>query len=339
MGLELMIDTSNKNIPVQIDSSWPMERQILIRLFNNGITKKRIADESGIDRTYVSRYSNGKLYECVENTEAKLRDYFKSIGEWPEEKTEQSYSGFKRSVDEIGIIATKDHARVLGVCQRAQTRNEFCLVVGPPGAGKTKAIGEYAENNTGVYVVTCSKKTKTKTLLQKIATALEIQDYGASGALELRIIKKLKKMPVPSLLILDEADFLNLDSLETIRYIFDEITEDKKSMKMGILLCGNEKLAEDIILYAEEKRDYERLRDRIGYFQRLSGLGELEADRFLEGINCTQEAKKLLISIGTGRSIRQLVMALKRLLDVTEGKLITGDLVRELGQIVLSFNA
>ena len=123
----------------------------------------------------------------------------------------------------------------------------------------------------------------------------------------------------------------------------DEVNRDGEADEtqkfLGVVLCGNEKLAEDFVVLAEEKKDYERLRDRVGYFQRLSGLGELEAEKFLDGINCTQEAKKLLMQIAVRRNTRQLVMALRRLLEVTQGKLITGELVRELGQIVLSFTA
>jgi DNA transposition AAA+ family ATPase len=320
-----------------IEETWPLERQILCGLLNEGVTCKKVGDEISINRSTVSLYANGKPMGSVERIEQALREYFIRLGKWPETEARISKNEFKQSASDIGIIPTNDQARVMGVCQRAQTQMEMCMLVGAPGTGKTKITEEYQKANTNTFIITCTKRAKTKTILRKTCDAIGIENYGSSGDIEMRIMKSLIRRPGNNLLIFDEADFMNLDSLETIRGIFDEV--NKRGGKLGILLCGNEKLAQDIMIYAEERPDYARLRDRVGYFQRLYGLGELEVEKFLDGINCTQQAKSLLINIGVNRGTRQLMMALKRLLEVTKGKLISADLVQELGQIVLSFNA
>jgi transcriptional regulator with XRE-family HTH domain len=321
-----------------IEDSWPMEKKILCNLLNDGETCKKVGDVIGINRSTVSQYANGKLGSGIERLEQALKEYFIRLGKWPEENKASTPSEFKQNVFDIGIIPTKDQARVMGVCQRAQTQHELCVLVGVPGTGKTKITGEYRKSHANVFIVTCTRSSKKKTILRKTAEAIGIESYGSSGDLEMRIAKSLLRKHEDCLIIYDEADYMNFDTLESIRGgIFDEV--EKNDGKLGILLCGNEKLAEDILMYAEERKDYERLRDRIGHFQKLYGLGELEAEKFLAGVNCTVHAKSDLITIGVNRGTRQLMMALKRLLDVTKGKVISSDLVKELGQIVLSFNA
>ena len=322
-----------------------LERQVLCQLIENeGFTKAKIAEEIGVNRSYISQYANGKLYQSVDDVERKLREYFIRIDRWPDKnEAVQQEIGFKASSADIPVIVTQDHAKILGTCKLTQQQAELSLLVGAPGTGKTIGIGEYAKNNAYVYIITCTKNTRKKTLLRKTAEAVGIENYGASGDIEMRIVKALRRKSSSCLLVYDEADFLNLDALETVRGIYDQVnamnTITKERGHLGILLCGNKKLAEDILVYAEKKEDYARLSDRIGFFQSLKGLGEIEADKFLYGVNCSQDAKKMLINIGVKRGIRQLVKALGRLLDVTQGKLITSELVSELGSIVLSFNA
>lgn len=339
MTTVLALNNAEVNKPKYvIEESWSLEKKLLCELLNNGETCKRIADDIGINRSTVSLFANGKLSR-TERIEQALREYFIGFGKWPSEikNPTPTLPEFKQDIRDIGIIPTKDQARVMGVCQRAQTQRELCLLVGAPGTGKTKITREYQKENSNVFIITCSRRSKTKTILRRICDAIKIESYGSSGDIEIRIIKSLLRRSGNLLLIFDEADFLNLDSLETIRGIYDEVTEN--GGKLGILLCGNERLAQDIMIYAEEKPDYARLRDRVGYFQRLYGLGELEAEKFLSGVNCTVQAKSQLIQIGMNRGTRQLTMALKRLLEVTKGRVISSELVMELGQIVLSFNA
>ena len=87
----------------QIDPNWTIERQILCQLINEGVTRQKIADETGLNRKYVSQYSNGKCYEKVDDVESSLRRYFQLIGRWPDD---DKPIGFKTSADQIGIITS-----------------------------------------------------------------------------------------------------------------------------------------------------------------------------------------------------------------------------------------
>ena len=241
--------------------------------------------------------------------------------------------GWRTNIKDFPFIVTADTKRIWGVCRVCKDQNEMGVIVGDPGLGKTFSLESYMREFSAfnAAMITCDETTSVKSMLVETAEALQIDTKGTKPTLMRRIVSELKKNP--RFLIFDEADLLKgPEPYETIRAIHDKA-------KTGIVLCGNNNLAIKLLMYAEDKPEMARIRDRIGYFCRLSGLTSDEAIRFLDDINATAEAKKMLTEIGRRRGIRQLVKALSRLLEVTRGERITTELVDDLGQIVLSFNA
>lgn len=337
----------SESVQITPGSDWSRERTILWRLvIEEGTKVSDIAREIGLSRPAVSRYVNNNYPDSPEMVNA-VRVYLQKINRWEELANKESRpaevvpikpeqhpdSAFKKNVNEIGFILTSDVERVLGICRVCHRDRGFGLITGNPGTGKTYTLEAYQkENFLEVAMVTCDKTSKVKSVLADTAEALGLEPRGSSSTLMRKIVKELKKNP--RLLVFDEVDLVNgPEVLETIRGIYD------KSKTVGVVLCGNNVLEERILMYAEDRPEMARLRDRIGFYRNLSGINEKEANSFLDGINATSEARKLLVSIGRRRGIRQLTMALGRLLDVTEGDQITVDLVQELGQIVLSFSA
>ncbi|WP_027364002.1 AAA family ATPase [Desulfotruncus alcoholivorax] len=321
-----------------LEDNWSHERILLKKLVSEeGTTVSDIAREIGLSRPAVSRYLNGNYPESEEMLTA-VRGYLSRIGRLGEssdnaEVVKPTTPKFKKNIKELGFIVTEDSKRVYGTCQACHRDNEFGLITGNPGTGKTFALEAYQrENFLNVVIVTCDKTSTVKSVLIDIAEALETDPKGSSSTLLRKIVKELKKHK--RLIIVDEADLVTGPQvLEVIRAVYD------KSKNCGIILCGNNVLEERILMYAEDRPEMARLRDRIGYYSNLSGISENEANEFLDGVNLAPEARKMLASIGRRRGIRQLVKALGRLLDVTAGEQIKPDLVQELGQIVLSFNA
>lgn len=318
-------------------AGWSKARQILFNLVKNEGTK--VTDVAkAIDRSHsaVSQYISGK-YTSVDTLEPLIVEYLKSIGKWQEYEDagdqEPEHVDYITEIGSLGTCETGDLHRIWGMCRICFTNAEFGMITGNPGTGKTFALKQYKQYlNAGEYVlVTCDETSSPKSVLVDTCEALGVPAQGTSANLMRRLVAHLKKHP--ALIIYDEADLLKLRTLETLRALYD------KAGTCGVILCGNNSLAERILVYAEERPELARLRDRVGYYQRLGGLTSEEADFFLARLNATQEARRLLISIGTRRGIRQLTKAMGRLLDVTRGGRITEDLVTDLGQIVLSFNA
>lgn len=319
---------------------WSQEQKVLYSLVRNEGTKVGVVADA-VDRSHsaISQYISGS-YSSPKALDPAIREYLISIGRWQDETesyVNQLYTLQDNNIREDYIspewVATLDSARILGVCRRCWEKKEFGMITGDPGTGKTYTFKRLAEmDELPFIVVTCDDTSSKKSILVDICDALDLPVRGASPTLLRRIVKYLKNNP--HLLVFDEADLLRgIDVFESIRAIYD------KSGNIGVVLCGNNNLAERVLIFAEGRPELARLRDRIGYYQRLTGLSHEEAGQFVDGLNASNGAKQLLVDIGTSRGIRQLIKAISRLQDATGGDRITEDLVEELGTIVLSFNA
>ncbi|AEG60042.1 AAA family ATPase [Desulforamulus ruminis] len=314
-------------------ATWSKARTILNSLVKDEGTKVTdVAKALGKSHSTISLYINGK-YPSNDKFEELVEGYLKSLGKWVEDQEEENVpeSGYIVDISELGTIITDDYQRVRGVCRKSQERKEFGIVVGDPGAGKTRALEDYAKENQGVVMITCDETSSIKSVLTEITEGLHLEARGASATLLNKIVKELKRRP--RLLIVDEADKVKLKVLETLRGIYD------KAKNIGVVLCGNQPLAEKIILLAEDRPELARLRDRLGYYITTNGLTEPEAAKFLERVNLTASARKMMIDVAVNRGIRQLVKSLDRLLEVTAGERITDSMVTDVGRIYLGFNA
>lgn len=318
-------------------SNWSQEHKILYTLVNHeGTGVMEVARAVGKSHSAISQYIRG-TYSSPRALDPVVRDYLISINRWQEEDERyienKNDSGTYQLV-QPGFIFTRDAARVLGVCRRCWEKKEFGMITGDPGTGKTYTFKQLADlpENIPHIVITCDETSSKKSIMVETCEALGLEIKGASPTLLRRIVKHLKNNPY--LLIYDEADLLKgPEVFEAIRAIYD------KSETVGVVLSGNNNLAERLLMYAEDKPELARLRDRIGYYQRLTGLSNEEAEQFVSSLNATNTAKELLVNIGTVRGIRQLTKGVERCMDAIGGDKITEDLVQELGTIVLSFNA
>lgn len=324
-------------------NDWSRERTLLWHLIygeEGGAKIIDIAKALGKSHSMVSLYARNK-YPGNEKFESLVREYLIKIGRWENsqegivnlEEDESEPGIFKVDVTEIGQVETDDYRRVRGICRMCAAYNEFGIVVGAPGTGKTYALDIFKEDSgTETVIITIDDTSTKKSILVDLAEELGIEAKGTSPTLLRKIVKELKRRP--RLIIFDEADLIEKVSvLETIRAVYD------KAKTIGMVLCGNQNLAERLLVLAEERPELARIRDRIGFFRKMNGLTSEEATRFLEGINLSPGAREMLVNVGRRRGVRQLIKALSRLLEVTQGEKITEDLVEELGQIYLGFNA
>jgi DNA transposition AAA+ family ATPase len=318
-------------------TGWSQEQKVLHALVRHEGTKVGVVAEAvGRSHSAISQYISGN-YSSPRALDPAIREFLISIGRWQEEEeqyfvedTPENTAKYTRPL----FVSTRDSARILGVCRRCWEQREMGMITGDPGTGKTytfEQLSAVSEKALPYIVVSCDQTSSKKSVLVDTCEALELPARGASPTLLRRIVKYLRDCP--HLLIYDEADLLKgLEVYETIRAIHDKAG-------VGVVLCGNNNLAERILMYAEDRPELARLRDRIGYYQRLTGLSMEEAERFVAGLNATAGAREMLVTIGTNRGIRQLTMGIARCLDATGGDRITEELVEQLGSIVLSFNA
>ena len=319
----------------------PVKEVLRSLIREEGTTIESVAQSIGKSRSALSRYLNGDY--PAKTIEPLVKDYLTKLGKYPDEPItevapgEPPKGGWIKSVTQLEIIRTEDMERVWGMCRLCYAdgnpdRTEMGVLTGEPGTGKTLALNEYRKrHNSRAVIITCDATSTKKSVLVDTAEALNIGMTGTAATLMRRIVKHLQR--TRKLLIYDEADLIkNPVVFETIRAIHDK-------SKAGVLFCGNHVLAERILFYAEERSELARLRDRIGYTEKLEGITWGEVRELTRRLNATDKARILLVNIGTKRGTRQLVKALGRLLDVTQGTVIDEELVQDLGEILLSFNA
>jgi len=130
----------------------------------------------------------------------------------------------------------RDIADRLTFCRN---HHKMGCIIGASGVGKTTAIKEFADRDSGV---TLCRMTRAAGRLQpglvRIATEMHAYATTNMGSADIydSILRKLS-YPGNPLLILDEAQHMDDDLLESVRDIYDE-------RPVGIMLVGSTELAD-----------------------------------------------------------------------------------------------
>jgi len=122
--------------------------------------------------------------------------------------------------------------RMYTVCQR---RNEFDVIIARSGLGKTTVAEAYEQNYDDVIMISCIPDMTVTGVLDRIRDELGVeykQNTRRQDKFDL-IVNALRKRSL--LIILDEANELDIDILNTLRMIHDD-------EHCGMILQGDSKL-------------------------------------------------------------------------------------------------
>lgn len=141
-------------------------------------------------------------------------------------------------VKEPEIIETTIMKEMWFGLQYASDRNDVIVIYGAPGIGKTITLETYVKANPNVIFFTGSPNIRSgRDVMEELLEAMNKKADGRNKALEKNIINSLKN--TNRMIIIDEAHFLRLDGLETLRRIYD-------ATKCPLVLVGNPKIMEII---------------------------------------------------------------------------------------------
>lgn len=189
------------------------------------ITQSQIARESGLTAPVLSSWLKYRYKGDNQAVEAKLNQWQKA----KDKKAEVSMV-FPMAPEWLDTPTAK---KIVNVLTYAQLAGDIAVIYGGAGLGKTCTLKVYAKQNPNVWVVTMSPAHGgVASTLEEIAESLGLRGIpGRAARLQRELIRKLNG--TSGLLIIDEAQHLNVNSLEVIRSLHD-------ATGVGLALVGNE---------------------------------------------------------------------------------------------------
>jgi len=136
------------------------------------------------------------------------------------------------------FLQLKTSAIVMERCEAARRERELVVLYGPPGISKTFSLREYVrrraeEGDHKVLLITANSLTTPRALSLSLCRLLALPTNKQAYALVEDVIDKLNHEP--HLILVDEANHLNVAGLELLRHIHD-MTE------CGMVLVGTKRL-------------------------------------------------------------------------------------------------
>lgn len=229
------------------------------------------------------------------------------------------FSGALSAVSERAeILDTLTGRMIEESITRAVRNQEIMVLCGAAGIGKSFSIRQYMlryAHLTRFACITCHAKTTARSLCGSIAEQLDTRMQGSTDTILRDIVRKLKRNPAA--LLIDEANWLDYESLNCLRYIWDEV-------QCPLVLCGTARLYNAIRNRKESAGELEQLWSRIGQIRHLPGLQKKELEEIVRaGLENASDETIAAIALHSGaypnvslRRVRQLLigaMELKRI--------------------------
>jgi DNA transposition AAA+ family ATPase len=196
---------------------------------NPDVSREKFAKIAGISGGALSAFLAGQYKGRNENIAKKIAAALAA---------EQSRRKAALAVREPELIETSVMRQMYFGLDYARDRNDIIIIYGAPGVGKTVTLEKWAKENPAGINFTASPNTSTKrAVMDELLEALGKKPDGRCDKLQRAIIAALKNSNRP--VVIDEAHFLRLEALETLRSIHD-------ATKCPLVLVGNPMIMEKI---------------------------------------------------------------------------------------------
>ena len=186
------------------------------------VSREQFAKMAGISGGALSSFLKGRYAGRVDLVAQKIAAVL---------DTEESREGAVTAVKEPDIVETAVMQQMMFGLQYANDRNDIICIYGAPGIGKTVTVNKWVDGHPNSIFFTASPNIHNgRDVMEEILEAIGKKQTGRNKALEKSIVQILKGSN--RAIIIDEAHFLRLSALETLRRIHD-ITE------VPLILVGN----------------------------------------------------------------------------------------------------
>ena len=231
-----------------------MYQQLKTFMEQTGTTQAQVAKALAVSAATLSLYLKNQYSGDVSKVDASVAAYL-----------QQQARRREISKLDVGFIATPSAKRELMALSLNHARGDFGILYGDPGIGKTTLLNEYVRRHPQTVLIDPDTGFTAKVLLQEICRALGQNDVGSIHDLTVRIVDVLKDSG--RMLMIDEADWLPIRALESIRRIHDKTG-------CAVVLAGTTKL---LINLKGANSEFKQLFSRVG-MKRDLGRKVSEAD-------------------------------------------------------------
>lgn len=189
------------------------------------LTRTRVAKEAGVSPSALTQVLGGTYKGKTENVLKKLRS-------WLAEQIGREDAS-TRLPDDPAFFETRTATKIIDALRYAKFYSDLVVIYGGAGLGKTVTCEHFRNTNAGVWRVAMSPTTATPgAVLDIICQELGLTRVPHKAVQrQAYIVKKLAE--TRGLMIVDEAQHLTIQGLETVRAIHD-------ASGVGLALCGNE---------------------------------------------------------------------------------------------------
>lgn len=220
-----------------------------------GWTKAEVGRRSGIAESTFSQWYSGKYGGALANINL-------SIAQW--------LHALEEAVSMAAVIPTsppfmmlRSSRQAIETLNYAQMSPDMVIITYAAGMGKTEVCRHFKATRPHVYHATLNPNTRTvHGMLVELAAELDVQEHNPAK-LTRAIGRKLERIGGGTLLIIDEAQNMVDEAINTVRHFLD-------IQRCGVALVGNEEIYGR---FAKDKKDgpsYAQLKRRMGLRLRLS---------------------------------------------------------------------
>ena len=283
-----------------------LRERTLAYMRSRHLSRRAVAELVDVRCSNLSKYLDSLPGCSKEVIEAALGAYFL--------KLERAEARARRPE----FIETQTAKIILEKCQQADERRELALLYGPSGIGKTFVVEEFIERcekqanseKPEVLFVTAHAASTPKSLMAALCLQAGIPHSGTAPTLAESLVRRLETGHY--LIIVDEANHLEIEAMELLRYVYDR-------GRLGVVLIGTLRLYEIFTNGSRPASELEQLWSRVGICELLPGLTEYEARQIIQqALGRIPETTTKQILRQTGNSIRRLAKLLEHLGELKE---------------------
>lgn len=277
-----------------------LQQQLDEHLKSIGLSQAAAAKEMNISGAALNNWTSGKYKGNNERIAGLVQEYL-----------DRSY---RRSLemnlikDDFDFIETSIYKRILEGVEVADLRGEIRVVAGDSGVGKTSALKKIQSKRSGAIYLAAYAGIRKARFLSLLCEEADIENRGTCDDKFDALVKGLKDSN--RLLLIDEAEHLSIEALDTLRSINDRT-------KCGLILAGLP------IFYSRlrtRQSDYAYIYNRISLPVIVDHLKEGDVAQMVATIlpeDCTVPTSVWFKACnGIGRDLRVIVQESLRVADV-----------------------